>query len=125
MKMKRALYFIVPLFLTACESEHEKLARAERECMQKNSIDNLELSLYGYSAKDVNSVSVKIQRSGKIIADYNDTIPKKFRDSIRLCRDYSIEKKILLTDSLFVKIAGEPTRKLYGFSFMDADSAVL
>ena len=124
-KMKKAVWFIVPLFLMACESEHTKFVRAERECLQKNSIDKLELSLYGYSAKDVNSVSVKIHRSGKIIADYNDTIPKKFRDSIRLRRDYTIERKILLTDTLFVKIAGEPTRKLYGFSFMDADSAVL
>ena len=77
----------------------------------------MELSLYGYSAKEVSSVSIKIQRSGKIIDDYKDTIPKKFTDSIRLRRDYTIEKKILLTDTFFVKIAGEPTRKLYGFSY--------
>ena len=117
MKLKKALCFILPLFFMACESEHEKFARAERECSQKTSIDKLELSLYGYSYEDANSVCIKIQRSGKIIADYMDTIPKKFNDPSRLRRDYTIKKNILLTDTLMVKIADEPAKKLYGFSY--------
>jgi len=117
MKTKKAICFIVPLFFIACESDKEKFERAARECAQKNTIENLELSLYGYSSKDANSVSVKIQRSGKIIEDYKDTIPKKFSDSLRLRRDYTIKKNILLSDTLFVKIADEPTKKLYGFSY--------
>ena len=115
--MKKAIYFIVPLFFIACESDKEKFERAARECSQKNSIENLELSFYGYSTMDANSVSIKIQRGGKIIKDYKDTIPKKFTDSLRLRRDYTIKQNILLNDTLLVKIADEPTKKLYGFSY--------
>lgn len=117
MKLKKAVWFIVPLFFIACESDKEKFAQAERECSQKNSIDKLELNFFGYSSKEANSVSIKIQRSDKIIEDYMDTIPKKFSDSIRLRRNYTIKKNILLTDTLMVKIADEATKKIYGFGY--------
>lgn len=117
MKLKQALLVIVLLLLIACESDQAKFARAEKECSQKNSIDKLEVSVYGYSPKNENSIAVKILRSGKIIADYQDTITKKYFDSLRLRRDYTIARNILLTDTVIVKVANGPTKKLYGFTY--------
>lgn len=117
MKLKTTLWFIVPMFFISCESDKEKFARAERECAEKNSIEKLEVSLYGYSVKDASLVSIKIKRSGELIEDYQDTISTKFSDSSRLRRDYTIRKNILLTDTVMVTIANEPARKIYGFSY--------
>ncbi|WP_025144326.1 hypothetical protein [Pedobacter jeongneungensis] len=117
MKFIKVVPVIIMLFFIACESDETKFARAEKECSQKNSLDRLELSLSGYAIKDADSVSVKILRSGKIIADYKDTITKKFFDSLRLQRHYTIERRILLSDTLIIKIAGEPAKKIYGFAY--------
>ncbi|KLT66312.1 hypothetical protein [Pedobacter sp. BMA] len=117
MKLIKAISVILLPFFVACESDEKKFARAERECSQKNSVDQLDVSLFGYSYDDADSVSIKIQRDGKIIADYKDALPKKYFDSLRHQRYYTIKKNILLTDTLMVKIAKEPIRKIYGFSY--------
>jgi hypothetical protein len=117
MKVIKAISVILLPFFVACESDEKKFVRAERECYQKNSMDQLDGSLFGYSYDDVDSVSIKIQRGGKIIADYRDALPKKYFDSLRHQRYYTIKKNILLTDTLMVKTANEPTKKIYGFSY--------
>jgi hypothetical protein len=118
MNITKFLSIVILLFLVGCESDEQKMAKAEKECAQKKNIDRLNISFFGYFPKDADTVQIKIKRGNKIIENYNDTIPHRISDSLRHIRYYDINKQIALTDTVWVKIKNEPAKKIYGFKYM-------
>ena len=99
------------------ESDSIKISKAENECSKKTSIDELRISFFGYFSEDVDSIQIKIKRSDTIAESYTDVVPQRIQDSLRHLREYKIDKQILLTDTVFLKIKNEPVKKVYGFKY--------
>ncbi|MFN1216805.1 hypothetical protein ACKW6Q_07425 [Chryseobacterium kwangjuense] len=116
--MKRLALILMGIFLLSCESDQEKLAKAEKDCAAKNKIDGFTISFFGYFPKDADSIHIKIKRGNQIIKSYTDKIPETISDSLRHLRNYSLKNNILLTDTVFVSIKNEPVKKIYDFKYM-------
>lgn len=106
------------LFFISCESDTSKIERAEKECKSKTSIDGFNVSFYGYFTEDADSIQIKIKRGNQIIDVYQDLIPHEVSDSIRHLRDYYVERKINLTDTVFLKIKNEPEIAVSDFKYL-------
>jgi hypothetical protein len=120
MTNKFIIGLLLTIGLTSCEekeSDEAKIARAEKECQKKTNIDGLRVYFFGYFQSDADSLDIKIKHGDKIIENYIDKIPEVVEDSIRHLRHYDIDRKILITDTLILKIKSEPEKKLYGFKY--------
>lgn len=111
------LLLLMGIFFLTYESDDARLAKIEKECTARNTIQELSISFFGYFPKDADSIDIKIKRGNTIIKEYTDKIPDKIADSLRHQRYYSIKDEILITDTLFLKIKNEPVKKIYGFQY--------
>ncbi|KFF22892.1 hypothetical protein [Chryseobacterium sp. JM1] len=116
--VKNIALILTAVFLLSCESDKEKLSKAEKECAAQTKIDGFPVSFFGYFPKDADSIYVKIKRGDQLIKNYSDKIPDLISDSLRHQRNYFIKNEILLTDTVFVKIKSEPVKKIYGFKYL-------
>lgn len=117
-RLSNILTAISFLLFISCESDADKIARAEKECAAQTSIDGFNVSFYGYFPEDVDSIQVKIKRGNQIVEAYRELIPHKISDSIRHLRDYYVERKINLTDTVFLKIKNEPEIAVSDFKYL-------
>jgi hypothetical protein len=117
---KVVVLMIYVLLFCACNNtnDQEKIAQAEKDCAQKTKIDALHISFFGYFPDEADSINVKIKRGNQIIADFNEKIPLMIVDSLRHLREYTIQKEILLTDTVILKIKNETEKKAYHFKYM-------
>jgi hypothetical protein len=60
---------------------------------------------------------VKIKRASAIIDSFPVEIPTLVIDSIRHLRECEFKRKILLSDTIYMKIENEPLKKVYGFNY--------
>lgn len=116
--MKNLAFVLTAVFLLSCESDKEKLSKAEKECAAQTKIDGFPVSFFGYSPKDADSIHIKIKRGDQVIKSYSDKIPDLISDSLRHQRNYFVKNEILLTDTVFVKIKSEPVKKIYAFKYL-------
>ena len=117
-KLAGFLCFFTMLLLGACKSDEQKIAEAEAACAKKKDIDHLDVYFYGYFPGDADSLHITIKRKDKVIEDYTDVISPKIQDSLRHERYYSINRTILLTDTVFIKLKNEAVKKVYGFKYL-------
>jgi hypothetical protein len=113
------LALLIISFFSSCfgPSDEEKMAKVEAECSKRNSIDGLYLRFLGYFPSDADTIKVIIKSMNNKIDSFVDVIPHRVTDSIRHLREYTINRNILLTDTLFLKIDCEPVKKVYDFKY--------
>ncbi|MBN8702314.1 MAG: hypothetical protein J0M08_04570 [Bacteroidetes bacterium] len=113
------LLFMFGLISCDTESYQSKKAKTEKMCKEMTSIENLDFVFCDYLPEDIDSLFICIKSvSGKQECKI-DTIRKKIinqeEKDIRIC--YNLNQKILLTDTLFIKLKNEPVKKIYGFEY--------
>lgn len=108
---------LITLLLLSCESDKDRLAKAEKECAAKTKIDGFHISFFGYFPKDADSINILIKRGNQTIRKYSDKIPDVISDSLRHQRNYFVKDEIHLTDTVFVNIKNKPAKKIYGFKY--------
>ena len=119
----KSIFGIILFLFTSCvfnqkSRDKEKIALAEKECSQKTKVDQITIRFYGYFQSEADSINVKIKRGDKIVENFSEKIPEKITDSLRHLREYTLNKEILLTDTLFLKIKNTTVKKVYNFKYL-------
>ncbi len=98
--------------------DKKKIALAEIECAQTIKINRLPISLYGYFPDEADSIHVKIKRDAKIVENFIEKIPDQITDSLRHIREYMLNREIMLTDTVFLRINRSTEKKVYNFRYL-------
>jgi len=117
--LNRILVLILCLCFSSCfeKSDNENIALAQQECSKKTSIDGLNVKFFGYFPEEAHLINIKIKRGNNIIENFNDIIPDSVVDSLRHQREYYLNREILLSDTVILKIKNEPEKKVYDFQY--------